>query len=232
MTDDELAALDAAADRQERRRRPPRWRTPHQPPDQQTRDGDLLRGLWQLHEAHTQLIAECAEQRRRRLVSTDPTDAFALRAAAERTEAALLDLDAALLPDQERDEHHHYREQVVSLLTAATPGAADRYMRAISDASDALIEADRLEDARDPGAEYDRLSLRALHGHPRGPHRATAVLRLAGHLLAVGARVGCSLALLESWDRDHCRPPLGSDECERLLRYVAGRQADRLEGAA
>jgi hypothetical protein len=232
MTDDELDALDAAADRQERRRRAPRWRTPPQPPDQQTRDGDVLRGLWLLHEAHTQLVAECAVQRRRRLVSTDPTDAFDLRAAAERTEAALLDLDAAVLPDQERDEDHHYRERVMSLLTNAAPGAADLYMRVIADTADALNEADRLQDARDPGTEYDRLSLRALHHHPRGPERAPAVLSLAGHLMATGTRAGVALALLEAWDRERCRPPLGSEECERLLRYCAHRQADKLEGVA
>jgi hypothetical protein len=55
-------------------------------------------------------------------------------------------------------------------------------------------------------------------------------MSLAGHLLAVGTRPGVTLGLLESWDRDHCRPPLGADEVERLVRWVAARQADKLQG--
>jgi hypothetical protein len=230
VTDDELAALEAAADRPRRRERP--WGPPFPAPDGQVRAGDLERGLWLLHEAHQQLVSECSEQRRRGLVSTDPVDAIALRTAAGRVEAALLDLDAATVPDEQRDERHAYREQVVSLLNAATPGAADLYLRAVEDAADAQTEADRLQDQRDPGAEYDRLSLRALYDHPSREQRRTVLWQLAGHLIAVGTRPGVALGLLEAWDEKHNHPPVGPDEVERALRAVASRHADKLEGIA
>jgi hypothetical protein len=147
MTHEEWQALEAAADRPAKY---PCWRRLYPQPDAKVRAGDTARGLWRLHDAHQALVAECAEQRRRRLVTVDPLDAQALRRAAEHVEAATLDLDAALVPDSERDEDHIYRARVVSLLDAATPGASDLYLRAIEDAADCLAEADRLANAKPP----------------------------------------------------------------------------------
>jgi hypothetical protein len=197
---------------------------------------DALPELWLLSEAHDALVRECSEQRRRRIVyGLDPADAWALRVAAQRVVAAAIDVETATLhADELRDyERREQREErTVSLLNAATPGTGDLFLRAVEDAADALLAADELANARDPGERYDAMSMRALYGRPPRSARAPAVLSFAGHLVAVGVRVGVALALLEAWDREHNVPPIGSDECERLLRYAARKHAERLEGIA
>src|SRR5260370_39039749 len=101
------------------------------------------RGRWMLREVHAELVRECAEQRRRRLVCCDPLDAVALQRAARGVIAAAIDLEAAVLPHGWREHGDSYGERVVSLLNAATPGEADRYLRARKDPADELLQAER-----------------------------------------------------------------------------------------
>lgn len=198
----------------------PRRLPPYPAPDERVRDGDVGRGLWLLDEAREELHAHRFTLRRQRLVSRERADSLGLRIAAERVEAAALDLAAAVVPDED------------TLERAASALGADA-LRAVEDAADALAEADRIAGERDTG-DYDEMALRALFNHPhdvRGTKRKPMVLSLAGHLTAMRVRPGTALGLLESWDRDRCRPPLGGEVCEELLRYCARKQAERLEGA-
>jgi hypothetical protein len=199
----------------------PRRLPPYPPPDARVREGDVGRGLWLLEEAREELHAHRVTLRRQRLVSRERADSLGLRILAERVEAAALDLAAAVAPDEDT------LERAVSAMGADV-------LRAVEDAADALAEADRIAGERDTD-ESDELALRVLFNHPhdvRGTKRRPMVLAIAGHLTAMGVRPGVSLGLLESWDRDRCRPPLGGEVCEELLRYCARKQAERLEGVS
>jgi hypothetical protein len=107
------------------------------------------------------------------------------------------------------------------LATAALRDQADRIARKLR----------RAPERTDRGSRAVALALHAFLD-ACGDERRHYVLSLAGHLLAVGVRPGVALALLESWDRDHCKPPLGGQVVDELVRWVAGRQAASLEGAA
>jgi len=229
-----LARLNRVADRRlARAARLPAWRQAWPPSDEQTREGDAARGVWLLAEADQALLREAREQRRRRLgQGLDPVDALALRAAARRTLVACDDLRRAALPSAWRRYGTNTRardEHVTALLDQATPGAGDLYLGASQRAAEALAEADRLAEVSYSPGVADPLSHRALNHRPVGSDRAPALMSIIAHLLAVGAKPGVVLAVAESWDHSHNRPPLGVDEVERLARWVALRQAERLE---
>jgi hypothetical protein len=234
MTDDEhaeyIAALHAAADR---RCTPHCWEPYAYPAeDAQVREGDVRRGLWLLAEAYDGLLRECAVQRRRRLVDLDPNDAPALRQAARVVIAAAMDVEWAVEPRAWSRFGDDYRGRIVNLLNSVEPGDGDRYLQSVQDAADALAESEALEAMPSPAGDGDPLALHALFNHPRGAERKPVVLSLSGHLLAMGVRPGVCLGLLEAFDQARCKPPLGSVEVERLLRWCADRQADALEGEA
>ncbi len=77
-----------------------------------------------------------------------------------------------------------------------------------------------------------RPSLLALFMHPRPGTRGDTLRTIAGHLLSTGCRPGVALGLLEAWDAQQNRPPLGRLEVERILRWTARKQAEQIEGAA
>lgn len=65
-----------------------------------------------------------------------------------------------------------------------------------------------------------------------GARRAKTVARLAGKLLAGGVDGELVVELMRAQDRYRCDPPLGGAEVERIVRWAASREADRLERAA
>jgi hypothetical protein len=203
---------------------------PYPAEDARVRDGDVQRGLYLLAEAHAALLRECAVQRRRRLVALDHNDAPDLRQAARVVIAAALDLEWCVMPRAWSKLGDGYRAHIVNLLNRVEPGEGDRYLATVQDAADALAEAELLDAAGAADGDGDRIALHALFNHPRGAERKPVILSLAGHLLAMGVRPGVALGLLEAFDQARCKPPIGSVEVERLLRWCADRQADALEG--
>jgi len=65
-----------------------------------------------------------------------------------------------------------------------------------------------------------------------GPRRRKALAKIAGKLLAGGVDGELVVELMRAQDRYRCDPPLGDAEVERIVRWAASREADRLEGAA
>ncbi len=71
----------------------------------------------------------------------------------------------------------------------------------------------------------------ACHGVAEGERNATAA-RLAGRLLAHGLGGAETFGLLEAWDAQRNRPPLGSAEVERVVASIAERELRKLRGTA
>ena len=65
-----------------------------------------------------------------------------------------------------------------------------------------------------------------------GTSRMRAISRLSGKLLSQGVDGELVVELMRAQNRVRCLPPLGNTEVERIVRWVASREADRLEGAA
>jgi len=65
-----------------------------------------------------------------------------------------------------------------------------------------------------------------------GPRRRKALAKIAGKLLSQGVDGELAVELMRAQDRYRCDPPLGGAEVERIVRWAASREADRLEGAA
>jgi len=161
-------------------------------------------------------------------VGADPLDARELRIAARDAAYAAHDVKLARLgptPELPLDDCWHERvaEQLGELRMP--------YLHTMSAADDAHGEAHRLAEAPSPPTT-DGLALHALFERPQGRLRERTVLRLGGHLLARGVDPGVAVGMLEAWDADRCTPPLGSERVEALLRWVARRQAEKIERAA
>jgi hypothetical protein len=181
-----------------------------------------------LLDAERALDAALAELRRRRLAyGDDPADWPAVHAAATAAHHAAHAAIRDLLPAGHADvDELELRAGVAGALDRLEAAAGDAYLR-LADAADAATrEALRLRalPPRPDDHAGHRPSLRAMFNRPRGRARERAILELAGHLLARRVAPGATLGLLESWDRDRCRPPLGAGRVEELLRWVADRQ--------
>lgn len=83
-------------------------------------------------------------------------------------------------------------------------------------------------EARTRGEHYGRLAFPMVDGHGRRGRLRT----LAGHLFAVGVDPLLVLALLQAQNLTRCSPPLHPAEVEELVRWVARREAGKLEAVA
>jgi hypothetical protein len=64
---------------------------------------------------------------------------------------------------------------------------------------------------------------------PSEAQRDLQLRRLAGYLVAHGSDPELVLRLLECWDAAHNAEPLGLERVEEVVRWVADREADKLE---
>jgi hypothetical protein len=60
--------------------------------------------------------------------------------------------------------------------------------------------------------------------------RNTTLASLTGYLLRRYVAPHVAVQLVHSWNLTHCSPPLDSDEVEKIIKSIASREAERLEG--
>lgn len=96
------------------------------------------------------------------------------------------------------------------------PAQAPEWLVALVAAPESAVAADRPEDWL--AQLYEPV--------PQGRRNATAA-RLAGYLLRRWVDPQLALALMHTWNRCHCQPPLDEAEVMRVVESVAGREKRR-----